>query len=217
MKRLIWIWSTFSMLLWTCGATAQEPVQPSSATAPAKKDPFAVDARGKSVDPFASLMPEKPLPPPPKNIVTFNVLGVIANSYIMEYQRVLHSRLALVVTPVFQMQSTKIVPGHNLETSSLGLLAGFALYFPQTALQGLNLSAVGGAFQLKASGEVDDSKVTWSARIMLGYRYIFKFGLSLEAAAGLLVMPDVELYSHSGVMTSWYGGPLVEVSVGWAF
>ena len=218
MKRLVWIWSTISMLLWTSGAAAQEPVQPSSATAPAKKDPFAGEADGKSVDPFASLMPGKAPLPSPKNVVTFNALGVIADYYTLEYQHVIQSRLALVVKPMLQMQSTKIVPGHNLDTTSLGLMAGVAFYFPQRALQGLNLSACVGVLQLKASGEVEDSKVTWSTRVMLGYRYIFQFGLSLEIAAGVLLMPDVDFFNiYSGVGTSWKGGPLVEVGLGWAF
>jgi hypothetical protein len=189
---------------------ASRPRDPFLPPAPAgKTDPFAGEATSKSpgTDPWVG----------PKNVVWLNALGAGDGNYAIEYQRAIHPRLALVVSPSVRMLSREIIPGRDLTITGLNLQAGLALYVPWQAPRGINLSLTGGFVRLEGKDQFTRSDTTWSVKATVGYRHDFPFGLTLELNLGYFHMPEVTLMLSHETLAYVNGGPVVELGLGWAF
>ncbi len=193
---------------------------------PRPRDPFLPAAPEGKADPFAGEAAptgpkEEPATPAwtgPRNLVWVNAAGAGFGNYAMEYQRVLHPRLALVLSPSLRTLSREVVPGRDVTITGLNVQAGVAVYVPWQAPRGLNLALTGGFMRLEGKDQFSRTAVTWSLKATVGYRHVFPFGLSLEFNAGYFHLPETTLgplsFETSSVVN---GGPVVELGLGWAF
>ncbi len=233
--RLARILLTTALLLFAPATAALEPTEvppsePSASTgdagigAPVRRprDPFLPPAPAGKTDPFAGeATAGTPAPNPwtgPRNVVWANALGAGYGNYAIEYQRAIHPRLALVVSPSVRTLSREIIPGRDLTITGLNLQAGVALYVPWQAPRGLNLSLTGGFVRLEGKDQISKTDTTWSVKATIGYRHVFPFGLTLEVNLGYFHMPETELGPLSReTFAVVNGGPVAELGLGWAF
>lgn len=205
------------------------PADPTETTTPEKprpKDPFLPAAPAGKADPFAGEAapngPRQASKAPawtgPRNLVWVNALGAGFGNYALEYQRVLHPRLSLVLSPSLRTLSREVIPGRDVTITGLNVQAGVAVYLPWQAPRGLNVSLTGGFVRLEGKDRFSRTTSTWSVKATIGYRHVFPFGLCLELDVGYFHLPETTLgpLSHE-TSTVINGGPVVEVGLGWAF
>jgi len=223
------------LLLPAAGAAQQAPAgspvtsDDRETTSPPKaqpKDPFLPAAPAGKADPFAGesapvgskKTPEAPAWTGPRNLIWINALGAGFGNYALEYQRVLHPRLALVLSPSLRTLSEEVIPGRDVTITGLNLQAGVAVYVPWQAPRGLNVSLTGGLVRLEGKDRFTKTTTTWSAKATIGYRHVFPFGLCVELNLGYFHLPETTLgplsFETSAVVN---GGPVVELGLGWAF
>jgi hypothetical protein len=219
MRSLFWLVTWMMTVPFAAGAQEAEPsTGPKAEPAPvtARKDPFAEPVK-RPADPFADLMPVKG-PPPRKNLVSVNVLGIYFGQYQLEYQRALIPRLAGILSPSVWLTSKEVVPGLALDSTILGLNAGIVVGWNRDPLRGPGLMLGGGVLNFKTSGAVEFSKTTGNLKGGFVYRHTFRFGLSLGLGVGYLFMNTIKTHNiFNGVGIAYYGSPFVEGGLGWVF